>query len=436
MACKVTLVAFLCASLSLAAGESTASNPIQVTVAKPTHRDVTRWLKLPADVEPDAEITFYAEVSGFLTGLSVDIGDMVRPGQVIGHIFAPDLEQDVKLAEAQVGAAEADYQKALADLEQQEEYGREIDAEERISRAELEKDKAELGRVNDKFERLKKLVATSAATELDYINQKFLTEAAGAAVVSMEEKLDKYKTDRELWRKQVASSKAAAEVAKNRVAQAQAALNRAKTFFAFTELAIPEVGYHPGAPAFVTRRFVASGDLIRGGSGATSGVQPLVTLQVSDPVRVVADVPEADSLGLQKGSEARILFLDFKEPPALYKVSRTSHALTSNARTLRVEIDIPNAAQKYRPGMMTIIEFAAEVHKNVQAVPKECVVSERSDNHVFAIENGKAKKVAVQMGLRSDNWCEIVSPGFNPDTQLVKNIPESLIDGAEVQVKE
>src|SRR4051812_21871848 len=76
--------------------------PVPVTIVKPARRDMVRWIKLPGSVEADAEVTLYAKVSGFMKDLKVDAGDKIKPGDVIGRLDAPEYDQEVKLAEAQL----------------------------------------------------------------------------------------------------------------------------------------------------------------------------------------------------------------------------------------------------------------------------------------------------------------------------------------------
>ena len=408
-----------------------------VSVVKPERRDVTRWLRLPAYVEADAEVTIYAKVSGFLKDLSVDVGDIVKPGQLIGRLDAPELEQDMMLAEAQLKSADADYQKTAAELEHEQSRGKEIDAEELVARAEVAKTNAVLDRVRAVRDRTDKLFAANATTELEHDNEKYLTLESEAGVAASEKKVEQFKADREVWEKQVLVSKATVEAAKGKVAVAKAVLEKAKVWYSFTEIRInPQLGFHPGVSAVVTQRFVANGDLIPGGAGPKGGSQSIVTVQVVDPVRVIADIPESDSIGLGVGTTTRITFPDFADTPMVQKISRTSNSLSSKSRTMRVEIDIANAQNKIRPGMMAYLELAVETHKAVLAVPNDCVVADRREASVFAVEGGKVKKIGVEVGLRNQDWVEISAAALTEQCILIKDIKEGIVDGSAVQMKQ
>ena len=173
----------------------------------PAHRDIVRWVRLPASVEPDAEVTLYAKVSGFLKDFNVDVGDRVKPGQVIGKLDAPELEQDVKYEEAQVVAAQGEYLKAQAELDRIQLRGDEIDARQKVLEAELLKAKADADRIHKQYNRTKKLFENDAATEQDKEYQEDTCAEQDALVKESLSKIDALKPDRDVWAKDLVTGK-------------------------------------------------------------------------------------------------------------------------------------------------------------------------------------------------------------------------------------
>ncbi len=78
-----------------------------VSVARPSHDDKPRELRLPGDVEAFYEASIYARVSGYLASWKQDIGAHVHAGQVLGTIDTPDLDQEVIQAQADLATAQA-----------------------------------------------------------------------------------------------------------------------------------------------------------------------------------------------------------------------------------------------------------------------------------------------------------------------------------------
>ncbi len=62
-------------------------------------------LELPARIEAWARAPIYARVSGYLARWNVDIGTPVKAGQVLAQLDTPDLDQDLRQAQAQLAVA-------------------------------------------------------------------------------------------------------------------------------------------------------------------------------------------------------------------------------------------------------------------------------------------------------------------------------------------
>ena len=76
------------------------------TVSLVSARDVAgATLTLPGRIEAWSRAPIYARVSGYLQRWNVDIGANVKAGQVLAVIETPDLDQDLRQAEAQLAVA-------------------------------------------------------------------------------------------------------------------------------------------------------------------------------------------------------------------------------------------------------------------------------------------------------------------------------------------
>ena len=78
-----------------------------VTVTQPKPGDSSYALELPGRLEAYSRAPIYARVSGYLKSWKVDIGSPVRAGQVLGEIEAPDLDQQLSQAKADMMTAQA-----------------------------------------------------------------------------------------------------------------------------------------------------------------------------------------------------------------------------------------------------------------------------------------------------------------------------------------
>ena len=85
-----------------------------VALKTPDVRDRTTTLDLPGRLEAHSQAQLYARVSGYLKEWKADIGTPVKAGQLLAEIEAPDLDQQIMQAEADLASAKAN--SALSDM--------------------------------------------------------------------------------------------------------------------------------------------------------------------------------------------------------------------------------------------------------------------------------------------------------------------------------
>jgi RND family efflux transporter MFP subunit len=85
-----------------------------VAVAPPDTRGKPTTLELPGRLEAYTQAQIYARVTGYLQDWKADIGTPVKSGQLLAEIDAPDLDQQIMQAEANLASAKAN--SALADM--------------------------------------------------------------------------------------------------------------------------------------------------------------------------------------------------------------------------------------------------------------------------------------------------------------------------------
>lgn len=90
-----------------AAASAEVDNTPVVSVAAPTRDSTPQQVTLPAALQAQNSAQIYARASGYVRRWLVDIGDHVAAGQVLALIDTPEIDQQLR-------QAEADYQTALA----------------------------------------------------------------------------------------------------------------------------------------------------------------------------------------------------------------------------------------------------------------------------------------------------------------------------------
>jgi RND family efflux transporter MFP subunit len=88
-----------------------------VAVMRPDMRGRQTHIDLPGRLEAYSQAQIYARVSGYIKEWKADIGAPVRAGQVLAEIDAPDLDQQIMQAQADVASAQANASLAKVNLE-------------------------------------------------------------------------------------------------------------------------------------------------------------------------------------------------------------------------------------------------------------------------------------------------------------------------------
>jgi RND family efflux transporter MFP subunit len=88
-----------------------------VSIATPDTEVKRTTIELPGRLEAYAQAQLYARVSGYIKEWKVDIGAPVKAGQVLAEIEAPDLDQQIMQAQADLGSAQANATLSGANLQ-------------------------------------------------------------------------------------------------------------------------------------------------------------------------------------------------------------------------------------------------------------------------------------------------------------------------------
>ena len=85
--------------------------PVSVQVTRPHRGPILRSVSLPATIRPYQQATLYAKVPGYLKSIRVDRGDVVKEGDPLAEIEAPELLADQAKYQAEVAVTKVDYER-------------------------------------------------------------------------------------------------------------------------------------------------------------------------------------------------------------------------------------------------------------------------------------------------------------------------------------
>jgi RND family efflux transporter MFP subunit len=287
----------------------------------------TDTLILPGTTEAITDAPILARADGYVVSRFVDIGDRVKKGQLMAIIAAPDLDQQVVQARAQLAQAQASLMQANANLQQG-------------------KANEELARVT--ADRYHNLVVRGAVARQDDDQQQTNFQALVSNVGALQQ---------------------AEGAAQQNVESSRANLQRLIELQAFEHVTAPFDGV-------VTLRNIDVGALI------TTGSTLLFRVAQIDRLRTYIDVPQPNAPGLAVGQVAQLTSTEFGTRQFTGHVTRTAGALDPTTRTLVTEVQVPNPQGTLRPGMFVNVSIQSERSNPPILVPGDALIVDATGAHI------------------------------------------------------
>lgn len=268
-------------------------------------------------------------------------------------------------------------------------------------------------------------------------------KASEAQVAAREAEAEFARTTNERWRdspkgvvseQERDSKKADYETAQGRLyaSRAQVALDKSKVdqYSALTEFK-QVIAPFDGT---ITQRRIDVGNLVTAGS--TSTTTSLYRMAQTDPLRIFVDVPQGAAGDLMKaGVPAQIRASGASGGVLTGKTARSAQAINVEARTMRVEVDMPNAQHALVPGMYVTVAFTLPPGGSVE-VPAAALIFRAGHTQVAKVDaNNKVRFENVEIGRDDGSTVELAS-GAAPGDRLVLNISSQIAPEQTVSVKE
>jgi RND family efflux transporter MFP subunit len=213
-------------------------------------------------------------------------------------------------------------------------------------------------------------------------------------------------------------------------ANAQVALDRARvqqysSLAEFKQVKAPFAGT-------ITERQIDIGNLVTAGS--TSATTSLYRMSQTDPLRVFVDVPQnAAAEMMQPGMPAEIRAAGSPAARLAGKITRSAQAMNPQARTMRVEVDVPNADHSLAPGMYVSVAFQLKPKGTVE-VPAAALIFRPGITQVARVSAG-GNVAFANVSIARDNGSLVeLGSGVNVGDRLILNISSQISEGETVAV--
>jgi RND family efflux transporter MFP subunit len=368
--------------LEAAAAQSAAAPP-RVSVATARRAPPTFELTLPGNAQPFYGTALYARTNGYLKHWLVDIGDRVNKGQLLAEIDAPDVDDQLAQARANLILAQANLVVSEANLELAKiTLSRDSASGQAVSQLAIDQDKAQVKTTTAQVESAKASILVNEATVKQYVDlqsfQKIVAPFAGVITA---------RTVNE-----------GALVTADNPSEARPLFYVMQTNPLRVFVNVPQVYTVP------EQKDKPKDPLISSETGAK----------------------------LAAGPEA-IVYRD-EEPAKLFKgrVTRTANALDQNTRTLLTEVDVPNPDDALRPGMYLQVKFFAPRAESSVLVPSAALLW-RPDGTVVPVLDGDNRVHYRKVKTGRDFGIEVeVLAGLEGGETVVVYPGDALPEGKQV----
>jgi RND family efflux transporter MFP subunit len=345
---------------------------ISVGTMSPVRKDLDVRLVYTADIQPYQQVNIFSRVDGYIAKIHVDRGDYVKAGQLLVEVDHTDYVHAVNRAKANLAAARANV----------------VSQEATIHNAKLNLD------------RMRSLIKDQYVAQQDVDNAQAAYEVAVAQVNSL----------------------------RAQVHQMEVALQQAETNLTYSYIRAPFAGS-------ISIRNLDAGAFVSGSTGSTSTLsRGILELQDITTVRVLVDVVEKDVPVVKIGQPAELRADAYPGRVFTGKVTRVVQALNPSTRTMTVEVDIPNPDRALKGGMFARVELVVGTHANALQIPIDAVTRLETDQYVYAVQDGKARKTPVVLGIQSDGLIEIVK-GLTGTEPVIVSGKDLVTDGVKVDPK-
>jgi len=334
-------------------------------------------LVLPGNIQAVTEAPILARADGYIKSRMVDIGDRVRAGQPLAEIEAPELDQQVRMAQANLQQTTSALDQALANQRQG-------------------KANADLARVTaDRWKNL-----------------------SGKGVVSRQEN-DQYQAQ---YQAQVANLDAlekAVAVARSNVSAAEANLSRLNEVQSYRVVKAPFDGA-------VTLRNVDVGALVNAGSTLLYRIAQMGVL------RIYVNVPQSNADSIHAGQTAQLTVSNLPGRKFSGTVARTANSLDPNSRTMLVEVQVQNHDGVLLPGMYALVDLSSARANPPVLLPGDALIVRADGTEVAVVRPDHTIHLQkIQVGRDYGDKLEVVS-GLEPGTLVIANPSDTVREGVKV----
>jgi HlyD family secretion protein len=361
--------------LSTLTGAAPAIDPARI--ASVEQGTMVRSVVATGKVEPITKVEVKSKANGIIERLLVDVDQVVQPGAVLAELDKENLTARLREARANLQAADAAREAAIAQLKKNE----------------IEAESPDVAFARRNHARARQLF------EQKLVSQSGLDEAQSA--------LEQAENRQRAAGGQLVIARARVTEAAANVAQATAAVERSEEELANATLKAP-------IRATVLTRDVEVGSPVSSILNLGANATLVMTLGDIERVFVRGKVDEADIGRVRLGQFARITTETFRERAFEGRVTQISPigVERDNVTTFEVEVSIDNPGQELKANMTANAEIILEQFPNSLLLPEAAVIYDPQRRSFVDVVDPAAKsgrrRVSIKVGVGNGTRVQVL----------------------------
>ncbi len=378
-----------------------AKNKVQTAPVERSNLTIT--VTANGTVQPERSVNVSPKSAGILKQLLVKEGDAVEQGQILAYMDDSNLQGQMRQAQGNLAAAEANREKISAGNRQEETAQ---------AKAKVEDGQFVLRQAESDLQRNRSLSQAGAISRQALDTAVTARDRAQAQVTQAQEALD------------LSNAGARPE----EIAQAQAQVVAVQGAMQIIQANLNDIVIRAPFSGIVSRKFADPGAFVTpttAGSAVSSASSSSI-LSLASTNQIVASVAEANIAQIRPGLTATIQVDAYTGKRFPGKVSQiaTQSVVTQNVTSFEVKTSVADPERLLKSGMNVNVAFNAGELDNVLVVPTGAIVQQNNTQGVFvAKDKGDPVFVPLTIGTTVNDKTEVKSGLTGTESVLISFPP-------------
>jgi len=149
---------------------------------------------------------------------------------------------------------------------------------------------------------------------------------------------------------------------------------------------------------------------------------------------IYGDLPIAFLPQVRKLKKLSVSFVDYPHDPISLAIKAFNGKVDIQKQTIQIRLALSNSREEFRPGQMVRLSFPDQVHAESLTIARKALLEEEGIYSVFVVKNNIVEKRTIKIGIKHDDFVEVLSGLEEGDKVAVKKV-YSLTDGMKISIQ-